>query len=151
MVSQSRSRFASSCLDTVYQRSVDPVLSLLGLCHGGSRVYASLLGGLQQVLYHGDFRGRGKTAFVEHGRYLRDTVPPALLLEYRVQQGWQPLCEFLGKEVPACEFPKSNDREAFWKACRARDARVARQILTQVLVVSGAVVLGWWCWLRGWA
>lgn len=142
---------SSSCLATVYQRSLDPVLALLGLCHAGSRFYATLLRGLQQVLYHGDFEGQGKVAFVEHGGYLRDTVPPDLLLEYRIQQGWQPLCEFLGKEIPTCDFPKSNGRDAFWKGCRARDAKVAKQLLTKVFMASGVVVIGWYCWLRGWA
>lgn len=121
----------------MYQRSVDPVLRLLAFLDPGSRVYMSLLNGLQQTLYRGDFHNYGKTAFVKHISDLRDQVPPELLLEYQVQQGWGPLCEFLGKEVPACEFPRSNDRDTFWKACRTRDARVARGVVAQVLLVYG--------------
>lgn len=136
--------FSSSCLTTVYQRSVDPVLGILGLFHSGSRIYGRLLQGLQQVLYCGDFKNYGKKAFVEHSEYIRTNTSPGLLLEYQVQQGWEPLCKFLGKEVPACEFPRSNDRDSFWKGCRSRDARIAKAFATKallVVVVGGTV---WW-------
>lgn len=45
------------------------------------------------------------------GTNLRDTARrhsttmTTLLLEYGVDQGLDPLCEFLGKEIPECEFP----------------------------------------------
>jgi hypothetical protein len=34
------------------------------------------------------------------------------LLKFRLEQGWAPLCEFLGKEVPDVEFPRVNDADA---------------------------------------
>ncbi|KFH44955.1 hypothetical protein ACRE_042360 [Hapsidospora chrysogenum ATCC 11550] len=136
-----------SCLGTVYQRSIDPVLGALAWMHPPSRTYANLLRGLQRVLYRGDFPGYGKTAFEEHGEYLRSRVPPEKLLEYRVQQGWGPLCEFLGEPVPAEEFPQSNDRDAFWKGCRARDRRVLCEVavkgLKGLLVFGAALVVAW--------
>ncbi len=137
-----------SCLSTVYRRSVDPVLGLLGLVDHGSRIYARLLRGLQQVLYHGDFPNHGKTAFVEHARFIQDTVPAELLLEYRVQQGWRPLCEFLGKDVPSVDFPRSNDRDAFWKGCRGRDRRVALRVAVKALLMAVCAGVSWWLWLR---
>jgi hypothetical protein len=33
-------------------------------------------------------------------------------LEMEVQDGWAPLCEFLGKPIPNEPFPRSNDAEA---------------------------------------
>jgi hypothetical protein len=123
---------------------VDPVLGALALVHSGSRAYATLLRALQRVLYRGDFLGYGKTAFSRHNEDVRSRVAPERLLEYRVQQGWGPLCEFLGERVPACEFPRSNDRESFWKGCRARDWRVLREVATRALLLSGtAVGLAW--------
>jgi hypothetical protein len=32
-----------------------------------------------------------------------------------VKQGWAPLCAFLDKPVPAEPFPRTNDREEFFK------------------------------------
>lgn len=136
-----------SCLGTVYQRSIDPVLGALAWIHPPSRTYANLLRGLQHVLYRGDFPGYGKTAFEEHGECLRSRVPPERLLEYRVQQGWGPLREFLGDPVPAEKFPQSNDRDAFWKGCRARDERVLCEVavkgLKGLLVFGAALVVAW--------
>jgi hypothetical protein len=36
-------------------------------------------------------------------------VPPEKLLVFDVHEGWKPLCEFLGKEVPEVPFPHLND------------------------------------------
>jgi hypothetical protein len=43
-----------------------------------------------------------------HNDHIRAIVPKEKLLEFRVQQGWDPLCKFLGKEVPAEQFPHAN-------------------------------------------
>ena len=37
----------------------------------------------------------------------------ARLLEWTVLDGWEPLCEFLGKEVPDESFPHVNDAAGF--------------------------------------
>jgi hypothetical protein len=34
-------------------------------------------------------------------------------LDFDIRDGWEPLCNFLGKPVPDVEFPKVNDSEAF--------------------------------------
>lgn len=43
--------------------------------------------------------------YIQHYENLRRCVPPERLLEYKLGSGWEPLCEFLGKEVPQEEFP----------------------------------------------
>jgi hypothetical protein len=44
---------------------------------------------------------------------IKSEIPAEKLLVYEVSQGWQPLCGFLGVEVPAEDFPKANIREEF--------------------------------------
>ncbi len=41
------------------------------------------------------------------------TVPAERLLVWEPRDGWEPLCEFLGVDVPAEELPKVNDTDAF--------------------------------------
>lgn len=41
---------------------------------------------------------------------VKAAVPPEKLLIFSVNQGWEPLCNFLGVDVPAAEFPNVNDR-----------------------------------------
>lgn len=52
--------------------------------------------------------------FEQHNKTVMETVPADRLLVYVVTDGWQPLCGFLGVEVPEGEpFPHVNDRESF--------------------------------------
>lgn len=46
--------------------------------------------------------------------------PPEKLLVYEVKQGWEPLCEFLGHDVPDKEFPYENRGDAFIKGILKR-------------------------------
>jgi hypothetical protein len=50
-------------------------------------------------------------AYEQHNRNVRTTIPHHQLLEYNVQQGWEPLCEFLQIQPSSCPtrpFPVSN-------------------------------------------
>jgi hypothetical protein len=46
--------------------------------------------------------------FEQHRERVRRTVPAGRLLVYRVQEGWEPLCRFLGVDVPDEPFPRVN-------------------------------------------
>lgn len=50
---------------------------------------------------------------VEHNNMIRGLVPKEKLLEWSVEDGWDPLCKFLGKEVPVEEFPHANTQSGF--------------------------------------
>jgi Sulfotransferase domain len=55
-----------------------------------------------------------KAAFAAHNDAVKAAIPAKQLLIYEVKQGWEPLCAFLGKPVPAEAFPRTNDRAEFW-------------------------------------
>jgi hypothetical protein len=55
------------------------------------------------------------SAFHAHNDAVKAAIPPARLLVYQVKEGWGPLCDFLGLEVPDEAFPRSNSREEFWE------------------------------------
>lgn len=57
-------------------------------------------------------------AFVAHNTAVRAAIPPARLLVFEAQQGWDPLCAFLNQPVPDEPFPRSNNREEFWELVR---------------------------------
>ena len=78
------------------------------------------------------------------------------VLEFHVKEGWQPLCEFLGNEVPKSGFPHVNEGawiegvhyKMFWQVVMLVVIRWVRAGM-----VLGA--LGWGAWLvgrrmRGW-
>ncbi|KAF5011612.1 hypothetical protein FDECE_2275 [Fusarium decemcellulare] len=60
--------------------------------------------------YNGDFDRNGKSVFKEHYEQLekRLTNDKRPYLEWSVEDGWKPLCEFLGKPIPDAPFPNGN-------------------------------------------
>ena len=45
---------------------------------------------------------------------MKATIPSRQLLVFQVKDGWAPLCEFLGMDVPDEDFPRTNHRAEFW-------------------------------------
>ncbi|KAF5677017.1 hypothetical protein FHETE_1919 [Fusarium heterosporum] len=48
---------------------------------------------------------------------VRKLVPTERMLEFRIQHGWEPLCKFLGVEIPSRDFPRLDDSKQFALAC----------------------------------
>ncbi|MEE4155080.1 MAG: sulfotransferase family protein [Erythrobacter sp.] len=48
-----------------------------------------------------------------------DTIAPERLLVFHPKDGWEPLCAFLGVEVPGVKFPKVNSRDEISAAANA--------------------------------
>ncbi|PYH92845.1 hypothetical protein BO71DRAFT_382826 [Aspergillus ellipticus CBS 707.79] len=108
--------------------------------------------------YPGLFRGRtirdglekhGKRVYREHGAMVRGMVPKERLLEWEVEDGWGPLCEFLDVEVPEEPFPNTNNpavfREHLQNLMRPRVTRGLMNFaltVTSMGVVVTAVALG---------
>jgi hypothetical protein len=55
----------------------------------------------------------GKWIYREHCAMIRGLVPEGRLLEWKIEDGWEPLCKFLGKEIPKEPFPRANDAAGF--------------------------------------
>lgn len=52
-----------------------------------------------------------KAAYKHHNDRVREMIPPERLLEWHASEGWEPICEALGKQVPDHPFPWVNKRE----------------------------------------
>jgi len=50
--------------------------------------------------------------YEKHNAFVRAKVPKEKLLEFSVQDGWVPLCDFLGVPVPSGALPHVNDSAA---------------------------------------
>lgn len=74
---------------------------------------------VQKLVWNGDFGGKfadqqhAVSVFEEHNAAVRREVAADRLLVYRVGQGWEPLCDFLGVDVPDTPFPHENDSATF--------------------------------------
>lgn len=64
-------------------------------------------------------------------------------LKFELGDGWDPLCDFLGKDAPDMEFPHVNDCDSFRAAFRLD---LGRTILIYSTVVGFMVILGTYSW-----
>ncbi len=60
--------------------------------------------------------------YEEHNAEVILRTPADRLLVYEVGSGWEPLCEFLGVDVPDAPFPSSNSTDEFRARAGAADA-----------------------------
>lgn len=95
-----------------------------------------------------------KRTFVEYHEKIRQIVPKERLLEFSVQDGYAPLCNFLGvatpkeivhgKEVDA-SFPFINESATFDERMlvlvRRSKERIARKLLVFMVGVVGGVLV----------
>lgn len=91
----------------------------------------------------------GKWIYREHCDMIRGLVARERrqMLEWDVEDGWEPLCKFLGKEVPKKEFPRTNDamgfkgREKQAMDLWAKNAAINIVKILGVLALSVALIL----------
>jgi len=113
-------RWYQSAHDTIYQAMIgslpidDPVAR-------SQREMAAKI--VLEDTFGGRFEDRAHAIAVyeRHNAEVRRAVPPERLLVYELGQGWEPLCRFLGKPVPAEPFPKVNSRDDFRAALGLAD------------------------------
>ena len=80
--------------------------------------------------WEGDFEKNGKRRFNEYYDEIRSLVPKENLLEYKMGEGWKPLCDFLEVPVPeGKKFPRTNDTDGFVDRCRRRNRMQLMNVL----------------------
>lgn len=102
-------------------------------------------------LWRGDYRRRAKDTYRDHYAMLEELtrgMPADRVLTFKAQDGWGPLCAFLGKEVPAEEYPNRNALEAVVTKVLGslmQDSTEAWRnlALTVGFVVAGAAAVAW--------
>lgn len=57
------------------------------------------------------YQTKSTDIYTRHNEFVRKVVPQERLLEHESSQGWEPLCRFLGREVPEGPYPHLNDTQ----------------------------------------
>lgn len=77
-----------------------------------------------------------KLKYRKHNCYVRNTVNPKQLLEYRPNDGWEPLCKFLDKDIPVDQtYPHKNKKSSLFTSGEFSRHPSMRSLLIQCLVV----------------
>lgn len=132
-------RWYESTYETIYQaRRVAPKWMAKALPPVRNRGLASN-GIVWEQLFEGRFEDRA-FAIERFEQWTDDViaaVPPERLLVFEVKDGWEPLCAFLGVDVPTTPFPHVNDRDQM-----LRQIAVAKAALRVGPVAAGAALAG---------
>jgi hypothetical protein len=70
---------------------------------------------LLERLFEGRFEDRQRAIeiYETHNRTVQESISSDRLLVFEVKEGWEPLCGFLGRDVPPEPFPHINTRQEF--------------------------------------
>ena len=71
-----------------------------------------------------------KKKYNAHIERVQSVIPAEKLLVYNVKQGWSPLCQFCGVDVPSEEFPHQNVAGSY---VRGRNASFIKQVKHEVI------------------
>ncbi|KAL6891786.1 P-loop containing nucleoside triphosphate hydrolase protein [Trichoderma longibrachiatum] len=125
----------ASTMKTVYWRATDPELRWLSNFDWAASMYYPMLKKFFDTFFEGDFPNRGKDVYRKHYEHVRSLVPKERLLEYKVTDGWGPLCEFLGDPIPKdCGFPNVNDNSDFVSRSRRRNRNQMKNVALRYFV-----------------
>jgi len=133
-----------------------PIVALLRALDPTPRISPRLL----QLIFDGVFGGRdrfvthGKETYVQMHDEVRRLVPEDRRLDYRLGEGWERLCAFLGEDVPEGDFPRVNETAEFGERVmimnRQALGRVARRVRWWVGgVVVPVVGVAWFVYVGG--
>lgn len=95
-----------------------------------------------------ELRRRAPDVFRRHSEGVKAHIAAERLLVYRVgKDGWGPLCEFLGKEMPeGREFPRVNDRDSHQQGNKAIQKAAMIQAIRSAAPFVLAVATAWAGW-----
>ena len=89
-----------------------------------------------------------RDVFFKHYDRVRAVTPPERLLEYKIQDGWDPICTFLGVPVPEEEFPRVNDAKKFVLMQRIRWYLSFGQMLFKIGLIAAPVLGVVWMFVQ---
>jgi len=78
--------------------------------------------------------------YIEHNARVQSSVQRDHLLVYNVKQGWRPLCEFLGVEVPDVPYPRLNVKSADIPGLM-KISHMSERMFKELVVMLGLIVL----------
>ena len=77
-----------------------------------------------------------------HNARVQSSIPRDQLLVYNVKQGWKPLCDFLGVEVPDVPFPRLNVKSQSVEEMFYSSRLYTRMCIELITVLTVIVLIG---------
>jgi hypothetical protein len=129
------------------------IINVFGPLYGlnGGKTIRKIMLGFYGVRNVDEMRRVAKERYRGHYSKIRAAVDGERLLEFRLEDGWGPMCEFLGKEVPDVLFPVKNKRDEHVKRVRQKQniflkhvaKRFAKHFVPWTLGVGVLALVAW--------
>ncbi|EGU77498.1 hypothetical protein FOPG_08580 [Fusarium oxysporum f. sp. conglutinans race 2 54008] len=82
-----------------------------------------------------------RVIYDRHNDTVKELVPPENLLLYKLGSGWEPLCEFLGRDVPDVPFPRVNEGSALARTIWKKQVREVKRAAPTIFLYLGGVFI----------
>ncbi|KAI2818928.1 hypothetical protein CBS63078_3626 [Aspergillus niger] len=138
-----------SWMNGVIANTYDPIVTIIytidrWFTHPLGKVHKSTFEGWLGIKGPEDAKRVSREKYREHYALVRRLTPPERLLEFRLSEGWGPLCEFLGKPVPDVPFPHLNEKKwldekvriVMWRGMMRLGWRVGLWVFGPVVVAA---------------
>ncbi|KAL8709497.1 MAG: hypothetical protein Q9220_005739 [cf. Caloplaca sp. 1 TL-2023] len=116
---------------------------MTGLVHGLRKTY-------WRCLFGDDFDKNGRAAMLAHYAEIRSIAARTgrEILEFPIDGGWEPLCQFLDTKVPDCPYPRENQGPGWIlkmrQRARQRAVAAASRFFWGALTISIAGLAAWY-------
>lgn len=123
-------------MKTIYITVRDPAYDFICRFSWSASMRYPMLTKIFTPFFGDNFPTQGKQAYLDHNEEVRRLVPAERLLEYDVKDGWGPLCEFLGEQVPDEPFPHRNDSVGYLRDYALRKRKLILNIGLHAITTS---------------
>lgn len=100
------------------------------------------------------WRRNARETYRQHNALIKRVAPREKLLMFKLEDGWEPLREFLGRPVPDVPFPRVDETAAVNEKIKLYIAEGYRRTLLGLMkrvapmLIVLLATLGWWIWRR---
>ncbi|MCJ1357942.1 MAG: hypothetical protein MMC33_007938 [Icmadophila ericetorum] len=132
-------------LQTQFSLTSDFVLNIVEPMLGsrGTVSIRKMLCGFFRAQNVDEIRKVAKQRYLEHYETIRRIVPEEKLLNFKLSDGWGPLCAFLGRDIPDMDFPWVNETKALQDTIKMVQKKMMMKAVKKTAPVLAAVaVLG---------
>ena len=133
-------RWYQSANETIWELS-NSVPGWMKLIPRGRKTDRMVFGIVWDRCFGGRFedKAHAESVFNDHIAEVKASVPEDRLLVMEVKDGWEPLCQFLGHEIPEEPFPHVNETDDFKKRIKL----MKRLALVPWVLGAAALVAGY--------
>ena len=137
-------KWYTSFMATVGGASLNWKMMVLGLCDTFFlQRFGPFKGAMMESMFGKNIHDAEyvKKRYLDFHEEVRQLVPEHRRLEYHLGDGWEPLCKFLGKEVPKTEFPFINESKEFGERVALIERQAFYRVIRRFAPIAGVLTL----------